>query len=87
MEKYCDIAVAMGVDVTGMTLEEGSLEAVEAVKKLSLDLDIPQRLRDIGIPKDALPTLAADAFNDVCTGGNPREITQADILALYEKAY
>lgn len=87
MEKYCDIAVAMGVDVTGMSLEEGSVAAVDAVRKLSLDLNIPQRLRDINIPKEALAQLSEDAFNDVCTGGNPREITQADILALYEKAY
>lgn len=86
MEKYCNIAVAMGADVTGMTIEEGSIAAVEAVQKLSLDLNIPQRLRDLNIPKDMLPQLAADAFNDVCTGGNPRKITQADILALYEKA-
>lgn len=87
MKKYCDIAVAMGVDVTGMSLEEGSIAAVDAVRELSLDLGIPQRLRDIGIPKEALEQLSEDAFNDVCTGGNPREITRKDILALYEKAY
>ena len=86
-EKYCDIAAAMGVDITGMSVEEGSIEAVEAVKKLASDLGIPKQLRDLGIPKSALPMLAADAINDVCTGGNPREITKEDILALYEKAY
>lgn len=77
----------MGVDITGMSVEEGSIEAVEAVKKLASDLGIPKQLRDLGIPKSALPMLAADAINDVCTGGNPREITKEDILALYEKAY
>ncbi len=85
--KYCDIAKAMGVDITGMTLEEGAKAAVDAVKKLSLDLNIPQTLRDINIPKEALEQLSKDAFADVCTGGNPREITQADILELYKIAY
>lgn len=85
--KYCDIAKAMGVDITGMSVSEGAKAAVEAVKKLSLDLGIPQTLREINIPESALAQLANDAFNDVCTGGNPREITEDDILELYKKAY
>lgn len=85
--KYCDIAKAMGVDITGMSVSEGAKAAVEAVKKLSLDLGIPQTLREINIPESSLAQLANDAFNDVCTGGNPREITEADILELYKKAY
>lgn len=87
IDKYCDIAKAMGVDISGMTKEQGAKAAVEAVKKLSLDLNIPQALRKINIPKDALEQLSKDAFADVCTGGNPREITEKDILALYQKAY
>ena len=85
--KYCKIAEAMGVDITGLSEEEGAKAAVEAVKKLSLDLGIPQTLREIKIPETALKQLAKDAFADVCTGGNPREITEADILGLYKKAY
>ena len=85
--KYCDIAKAMGVDITGMSVSKGAKAAVEAVKKLSLDLGIPQTLREINIPEDSLAQLANDAFNDVCTGGNPREISEADILELYRKAY
>ncbi len=86
-KKYCRIAKAMGVDITGMSVSDGAKAAVEAVKQLSIDLGIPQTLREIGIPEDALEQLANDAFNDVCTGGNPREITEADILELYRKAY
>jgi lactaldehyde reductase len=85
--KYVEIAKAMGVDVTGMSVSEGAAAAVEAVKKLSLDLGIPQTLREINIPEDALELLAKDAFADVCTGGNPREITEKDILDLYKKVY
>ena len=86
-KKYCRIATAMGVDVSAMTVAEGAQAAVDAVRQLSIDLKIPQTLREIGIPEEALPQLANDAFNDVCTGGNPREITEADILELYKKAY
>ena len=85
--KYGRIARAMGVDTTGMSDEEAAKAAVEAVKQLSLDLGIPQTLREIGIPKEALEQLAKDAFNDVCTGGNPQPITEEDILNLYKKVY
>lgn len=86
-KKYCGIAKAMGADIAGMSEDDGARAAVEAVKKLSLDLGIPQTLREINIPETALGQLAKDAFADVCTGGNPREITEADILGLYRKAY
>ena len=85
--KYCKIAQAMGVDVSGMSEDEGAQAAVDAVRKLSLDLGIPQTLRDLKIPEQSLEQLSKDAFADVCTGGNPREITEADILELYQKAY
>ena len=85
--KYGRIAKAMGVDTTGMTDEEAAAAAVNAVKQLSLDLGIPQTLREIGIPEEALPQLAKDAFNDVCTGGNPQPITEDDILELYKKVF
>lgn len=81
-EKYGDIARAMGVDTTGMSIDEAAHAAVEAVRKLSLDLGIPQTLRELKIAESALPQLANDAFNDVYTGGNPRAITEEDILEL-----
>lgn len=87
LDKYCEIAKAMGEDITGLTREEGAKAAVNAVKKLSLDLNIPQTLREINIPQESLNQLAKDAYADVCTGGNPREITENDILELYQIAY
>ena len=85
--KYAEIAKAMGVDVSAISTDEAAAAAVKAVKDLSVSLGIPQTLREIGIPETALPQLAKDAFADVCTGGNPREITEADILGLYKIAY
>lgn len=85
--KYMNIAKAMGVDTTGMTEEEGVKAAVEAVKQLSLSIGIPQKLNEIGVRKEDLHTLAVDAFNDVCTGGNPRPTSIEDIEALYNLAY
>ena len=85
--KYIHIAKAMGVNTDGMTESEGIRAAVDAVRKLSLSIGIPQKLHEINVKEEDLHQLAVDAFNDVCTGGNPRPTSVADIEALYHKAF
>lgn len=86
--KYKDIAKAFGVEGTeNMTTEEGVNVAIQAVKALSLSIGIPQKLNEIGVKKEDIPELAVAAFNDVCTGGNPRPTSVEDIQALYLKAF
>ena len=85
--KYLDIAKAMGVDTTGMSVEEGVKAAVDAVRNLSLSIGIPQKLHEIGVRREDLHQLSIDAFNDVCTGGNPRPTSIEDIEVLYNNAY
>ncbi len=85
--KYIRIARAMGVNTVGMSEAEGVSAAIEAVKKLSLSIGIPQKLREINVREEDLHQLAIDAFNDVCTGGNPRPTSVEEIEALYRKAF
>lgn len=83
-EKYKYIAKAFGVEnVDAMTQEEYRKAAVEAVKKLSQDVGIPQNLKEIVKEKD-LDFLATSAFNDVCTGGNPKDTSVEEIKELYK---
>lgn len=85
LDKYVDIAKAMSVYKEGMSKEEAAQAAVEAVKALSIKVGIPQHLSELGIKEEDLPKLAASAFKDVCTPGNPREVTEEIILDLYKK--
>lgn len=85
--KYIHIAKAMGVNTEGMSEAEGVRAAVDAVRKLSLSIGIPQKLHEINVREEDLRQLAIDAFNDVCTGGNPRPTSVEEIEALYHKAY
>ena len=85
LNKYPDIARAMGVNTDGMTAEDASKAAVEAVRALSIAVGIPQHLSDLGISEKDIPALAEQAIADVCTPGNPREVTIDDIKALYAK--
>ncbi|WP_434583278.1 lactaldehyde reductase [Klebsiella sp. R390] len=86
-EKFRDIARAMGENVEGLSLEQARQSAVEAVFHLNRDVGIPLHLRDVGVRKEDIPALAQAAFDDVCTGGNPREASLADIVALYHTAW
>ena len=85
IEKYGVIAQHMGVDTTGMTPEEAAQAAVDAVRELSIRVGIPQHLSEIGITEADIPALAAQAITDVCTPGNPRDVTEAEIIELYKK--
>lgn len=87
VDKYVDIAKAMGVCVAGMSKDEAAQAAVDAVKALAVKVGIPERLRDLNVPEDGPEKLALSAFNDVCTPGNPREVKPEDVLELYKKAY
>lgn len=87
-EKYREIARVMGVKgVDDMSQEEYRQAAIDAVRQLSKDVHIAQHLREIGVKEEDLPQLAQSAFDDVCTGGNPRPCTYELILELYKTAY
>jgi alcohol dehydrogenase len=45
------------------------------------------RLRDINVPRDQLPDLAADAAKQWTANHNPRPVSANDLLGLYEQAY
>ena len=86
LKKFGDIARAMGVDIKGMSEEEAADAAIEAVRKLSKAIGIPQKLHELGIKEEQLKQLSEDAFIDPCTGGNPRKTSPAEILEIYKKA-
>lgn len=87
LAKFGDIASAMGVDTAGMNPRQAAQAAVDAVRALALRVGIPQQLSALGVREEDLPRLAASALADVCTPGNPRDTTVADILELYKKAF
>lgn len=87
-EKFREIARAMGVKgVDEMSEEEYRKAAIDAVKQLSMDVGIPQTLKEIGVKEEDLDALADAAMADVCTGGNPRPCKKELVLEVYKTAY
>lgn len=83
--KYVDIAKACGVYKDGMTVDEAADAACEAIADLSRRVGIPEHLTELGITEKDIDALADQAIVDVCTPGNPREVTRDDIVALYKQ--
>ncbi|MDA5474132.1 lactaldehyde reductase [Yersinia kristensenii] len=86
-ERFRQIAVAMGLEkALSAPLEQVREQTIAAVFALNRDIGIPASLSAVGMRADDIPALAAAAFADVCTGGNPLEASVAEIVALYHQA-
>ncbi len=82
-DKYRYIAAAMGVEGTkDMSQTEYRKAAVDAVKRLALDVGIPADLKGIAREED-VPFLAESAYADACRPGNPKDTSVEEIAALY----
>ena len=92
MEAALDDYAALGA-VVDPALEPLGKQArarglIEACARLSAASGLPQRLRDVGVGRGDLPMLATEAMkHERLLVNNPREITQADALRLYEAAF
>ncbi|MEE0613111.1 MAG: lactaldehyde reductase [Collinsella stercoris] len=82
-ERLAKVAVAMGVDITGMSTEEAADAAIAAVKQLSVDVNIPTVCE--AITEEELDTLTKDAMADACFPGNPREATYDDVMGMFRQ--
>ena len=83
-EKYREIARVMGVaGVDQMSQDEYRKAAVEAVRQLSKDVGIPEKLE--ALKESDLDFLAESAYADACRPGNPKETSVEDLKNLFRK--
>lgn len=84
--RYARVAHALGVPVSGEDAADAAA-GIAAVELLSERAGIDRRLSQVGISHNALPRMAAAAMTvQRLLGNNPREVTEADALAIYEAA-
>lgn len=85
LDKYVEIAKAIGVYKPEMSTVQAADAACKAIEELSNLVGTNKRLTDLGISESDIPALAEQAINDVCTPGNPREVTKDIIVQLYHE--
>ena len=84
---YAEMAPHAFPDLGRLEGQERAAAFAERLADLSRDCGLPQRLRDMKIEADALPMLARDAMNQTrLLVNNPRPVTEADALAIYQSA-
>ncbi len=88
-EKFARIAEVMGESVDGLSVFDAAAKSIEAVKRISRPLGIPQTLSDIGIKKTQIREMAEemlDAYGVETKSWNPREVSVEDTVKIYTSA-
>lgn len=85
-ERLLDVAKAMGVNVAGMTAEQGAEAALEAIQQLSKDVKIPSGLKELDVKEEDFNTLADNALKDACGLTNPKQASHKEIVDIFAAA-
>ncbi|HCU70528.1 MAG TPA: L-threonine dehydrogenase [Candidatus Moranbacteria bacterium] len=84
--RFSDIAKALGESVEGLSDEEGAQKGIEAIKKLSQDIEIPANLSQLGVREEDLEIMATNAMKDACSFTNPKTATLEEVIEIYKEA-
>lgn len=86
MDRFADIAAAMGENISGLSTRSAAEKALEAIVTLSQDVGIPRGLRELGVQEKDIPTMAQNAQKDACGLTNPRCPSLEDVIQIYKNA-
>ena len=89
LERYAQVAYSLGI--SGKTNEEKLENLIKAIDQLKERVGIKKTIKDYGIDEkdflDRLDEMTEQAFDDQCTGANPRYPLMSEIKEMYLNAY
>ncbi|MEG1535365.1 MAG: bifunctional acetaldehyde-CoA/alcohol dehydrogenase [Clostridia bacterium] len=89
LARYASVATALGCK--GKTDEEKVEALISKIDELKARVNIPKSIKEFGIDEkvflDKLDAMVEDAFDDQCTGANPRYPLMSELKAMYLRAY
>lgn len=86
LEKFGAIAEYLGENTCGLSQREAAHAAVDAMRTLTADLQIPDHLSEFGIKDQDIPALAEGVMKVTrLLANNPRTLTQKDAEAIYRR--
>ena len=87
-QPYAEIGSWAFPNLVGISIQAAAANFADAMADLSKRCGLQQSLREMGIERAALPMLARDAMKQTrLLVNNPRAVTQADALAIYEAVW
>jgi alcohol dehydrogenase class IV len=89
LPRLARIAELMGENTEGLSLREAAKGAIDAVRNLSSDVGMPQRLRDLGLKKEGIGEVVDIllAFNVREFGNNPRDCSKDEATSILQAAW
>ena len=86
-DRYADVAAAMGVERNGSATTAAE-RGLTSIAQLSKACGVPQRLSQLGVPREAIPAMAKGAMQvQRLLKNNPRPVTEADAIQIYEQTF
>lgn len=89
LRRYAEIAEMLGI--TGKNDEEKFKKLIKKIGDLKMEIELPMTIKEAGVDESkflaSLDEMSEAAFNDQCTGTNPRYPLISEIKELYLKAY
>ena len=89
LSRYACLADYLGLK--GKTDAEKTEKLLEKISELQAKLNLPATIRDAGVDEkvflESLDRMVEDAFDDQCTGANPRYPLMSEIKEMYLNAY
>lgn len=84
--RFADIAVALGENITGLSVVDAANAGIAAIRKLSRDIGIPAGLGELGVKETDLRIMAENAMKDACMLTNPRTATLDCVIGIFKAA-
>lgn len=85
-DKLRKVAILMGVNPHILNEKNSADLAIEAIVKLSNDIEIPKGIKELGAKEEDFNTLATNALKDACGLTNPKQATLEEIIGIYRSA-
>jgi len=84
-DRFKMMAEAAHINVVGLTDYKAGEKFIEAVEELRYELGIRKNFRDLGLKNEDLDMCAQGVLNDICTEGNPQDVSLEDAKKMFMK--
>ena len=79
------MAIAAGIDVSGLSDMKAGQKLIEACLELKSDLGITKTFTDLGLLEKDVEGLSRFSVNDICTECNPTDTGLQDMIGIFKQ--